>query len=54
MTILPHTDYLHHLRADSRRFREVLAACDPAARVPGCPDWDAGDLLWHLAGVQWF
>jgi uncharacterized protein (TIGR03083 family) len=22
--------------------------------VPTCPDWDAADLLWHLAGVQLF
>jgi len=22
--------------------------------VPTCPDWDADDLLWHLAEVQWF
>jgi uncharacterized protein (TIGR03083 family) len=53
----PHTRlspdvYLDHLRADSARFREVLAACDPAARVPACPDWSAADLLWHLATVQ--
>ena len=46
--------YLEHLRTNSARFRDVLADCDPAARVPACPDWDAGDLLWHLAGVQWF
>ena len=54
MTSLAPADYLQHLRTESRRFREVLATCDPAARVPGCPDWDAADLLWHLAGVQWF
>ena len=54
MTTLAFPDYLEHLRAESRRFRDVLASCDPAARVPGCPDWDAADLLWHLAGVQWF
>lgn len=54
MTTLDHDDYLGHLRSESRRFREVLATCDPAARVPGCPDWDAADLLWHLAEVQWF
>ena len=30
------------------------AGCDPAARVPSCPGWDAADLLWHLAGVQLF
>ena len=22
--------------------------------MPSCPDWDADDLLWHLAEVQWF
>ncbi|WP_229856787.1 maleylpyruvate isomerase family mycothiol-dependent enzyme [Nocardioides flavus (ex Wang et al. 2016)] len=44
--------YLAHLRAESARFREVLADCDPTARVPSCPDWDAAALLWHLAIVQ--
>lgn len=54
MTTLAPADYLEHLRSESRRFREVLTDCDPGARVPGCPDWTAADLLWHLAGVQWF
>ena len=52
--LLAPTDYLEHLRRESARFREVLADCDPTARVPGCPEWDADDLLWHLARVQWF
>jgi uncharacterized protein (TIGR03083 family) len=54
MTTLTPERYLDHIRSESRRFREVLADCDPAARVPGCPDWDAADLLFHLAGVQHF
>ncbi|WP_134741716.1 maleylpyruvate isomerase family mycothiol-dependent enzyme [Nocardioides sp. 503] len=54
MTRLAFSAYLEHLRSDSARFRDVLAGCDPAARVPACPDWDAADLLWHLAGVQRF
>ncbi|MCY7396480.1 MAG: maleylpyruvate isomerase family mycothiol-dependent enzyme [Nocardioides sp.] len=54
MTRLAFPDYLSHLRGESARFREVLSGCDPTARVPACPDWDAGDLLWHLAHVQWF
>ncbi len=54
MTSLTSADYLEHLRAESRRFREVLTTCDPDARVPACPAWNAADLLWHLAGVQWF
>jgi len=54
MARLEFDDYLRHLESDSARFRTVLAACDPEARVPGCPDWTAADLLWHLARVQWF
>jgi uncharacterized protein (TIGR03083 family) len=54
VTRLPSDVYLDHIRSESRRFRDVLAACDPAARVPSCPDWDAADLLWHLTGVQRF
>ena len=46
--------FLDHLAAESARFRSVLAGAPTAARVPSCPDWDADDLLWHLAGVQWF
>lgn len=54
MARLDFDDYLRHLETDSARFRAVLADCDPEARVPGCPDWTAADLLWHLARVQWF
>ncbi|WP_374969741.1 maleylpyruvate isomerase family mycothiol-dependent enzyme [Terrabacter sp. BE26] len=46
--------FLDHLAADSARFREVLATVPGDVRVPTCPDWDADDLLWHLAEVQWF
>ena len=46
--------FLDHLRRESDRFLAVLAEADPRARVPSCPDWDAADLLWHLADVQWF
>jgi uncharacterized protein (TIGR03083 family) len=52
VTRLSPETYLSHLRSESARFREVLATCDPEARVPGCPDWNAADLLWHLATVQ--
>lgn len=47
-------DYLDHLARDSARFVEVLRQAPSGARVPTCPDWDADDLLWHLADVQWF
>ena len=47
-------DFLSHLRADSARFVEGLASCDPAAPVPTCDGWTASDLLWHLGEVQHF
>ncbi len=55
MTRLTHDTYLDHVRRESQRFRSVLADCDLDAQVPSCPDWNAGDLLWHLgAQVQLF
>jgi uncharacterized protein (TIGR03083 family) len=47
-------DYLDHLSRESTRFAAALTAAPPTTRVPSCPDWDADDLLWHLAEVQWF
>lgn len=54
MSRLAPDQYLSFLQSESRRFRDVLAGCDPKARVPGCPEWNAADLLWHLAEVQTF
>jgi uncharacterized protein (TIGR03083 family) len=51
-TRLPPERYLQHLESDSARFREVLEATPAGTPVPSCPDWDADDLLWHLATVQ--
>jgi uncharacterized protein (TIGR03083 family) len=47
-------DYLAHLARESATFGAVAAGLPEGARVPSCPDWDADDLLWHLAEVQWF
>lgn len=54
MTRLSHDAYLERIRTESARFREVLTDVEPSATVPGCPDWNAGDLLWHLTEVQNF
>jgi len=47
-------DHLRHIADESARFRTVLALAAPGAVVPTCPDWDAADLVWHLAEVQSF
>ena len=47
-------DFDEVLTANSNRFRQVLADVPDRAPVPSCPDWSAGDLLWHLTEVQSF
>ena len=47
---LEYPTYLDHIRTESARFRAALADCDPSARVPTCPDWDAADLLGTSRG----
>ncbi len=47
-------DFLDHLARESARFAEALRDASPESAVPSCPAWDADDLLWHLAEVQWF
>lgn len=47
-------DYLAAVRRETARFRAVLAEADLEAVVPTCPGWSVGDLLHHLAEVQWF
>jgi uncharacterized protein (TIGR03083 family) len=47
-------DYLGYLRRESARFADSVQLAEPDAQVPSCPDWNADDLLWHLAEVQFF
>ena len=47
-------DPLSLIDAEAARSSSVLAATDPAAPVPTCPDWTALDLLWHVTEVHEF
>lgn len=47
-------DYDAAISADSATFLAAVQSAEPDARVPSCPDWNADDLLFHLAGVQHF
>ncbi|GII66294.1 hypothetical protein Skr01_63790 [Sphaerisporangium krabiense] len=42
---------LGRLQEDFDLLRDAVAAADPAARVPSCPDWSAADLARHVAHV---
>src|SRR4051794_391409 len=50
--------HLQTLREENVRFATAAAAARDRhgwrARVPGCPEWDLADLVWHLATVQHF
>ena len=46
-------DYVAHLSSESARFAAAIAQAAPDAAVSACPDWNADDLLWHLAHTQW-
>lgn len=45
LTFAQHLDLVAH---DTMRVVGALRRTDPAAPVPGCPDWRVGDLLTHL------
>lgn len=47
-------DLLEALRANTRRFVDVLRDADADAPVPTCPGWTGQDLAWHLAEGQSF
>jgi uncharacterized protein (TIGR03083 family) len=47
-------DFNRHIVLESARFAGAIEQAPPDARVPSCPDWNADDLLWHLAEVQYF
>ena len=47
-------DYVAALTRESARFAEAIRGAAPDVAVPTCPGWNADDLLWHLAEVQWF
>ena len=50
--------HLQTLREENARFAAAAAAARTrvgwGARVPGCPEWDLADLVWHLGEVQHF
>lgn len=47
-------DFLDVIAAESAALLDAARRGDPAAAVPGCPDWTLADLAWHLAEVQDF
>lgn len=47
-------DRLELIEERSAALRKAAEAADPEARVPGCPDWTARDLVAHLGEVQRF
>ena len=47
-------DLVEAIRRESEAFASAAERGDLTTRVPSCPDWTLGDLVWHLTDVQWF
>lgn len=50
-TLVP-VDHRTALAGQQATFLTLVRRVDPAARVPGCPDWNAAELIAHLTGVH--
>jgi uncharacterized protein (TIGR03083 family) len=42
------------LQDESTALLVAARSADPSAAVPGCPDWTATDLVWHIGEVHDF
>lgn len=47
-------DWLAALHDESTALLAAARRADPTAPVPGCPDWTAADLVWHIGEVHDF
>jgi uncharacterized protein (TIGR03083 family) len=47
-------EYLDVLQHEATSLLAAARAADPAAPVPGCPEWTTTDLVWHIGGVHDF
>jgi uncharacterized protein (TIGR03083 family) len=49
-TTLPYDPH-EHLRTDAVRFLDIVTDHGFDHPVPSCPEWNLGDLAWHLGNV---
>lgn len=47
-------EHLEALRSDTARAVSALERADLDVSIAACPDWNLGDLVWHLGAVHHF
>jgi len=52
MTEVSYDRYCAEIVAQAGLLSAAIAGADLTARVPSCPDWNAGQLVRHLGGAQ--
>jgi len=52
MTEVSYDRYCAEIVAQADLLRGAITGADLTARVPSCPDWNAGQLVRHLGGAQ--
>ena len=45
-------DFFDVIEREGAAFGNACGRADAAARIAGCPDWNARDLLWHMVIVD--
>lgn len=50
--VVSHEHYLEAARLEIIDMAALLVGTDPSARVPGCPDWNLGDLIRHTGQIH--
>lgn len=51
---LSQANYVESMAADAEGLLAAARDAGPAAPVPGCPEWTATDLVWHIGEVHRF
>ena len=54
MVTIDEQDLIAFVERDSAGLLAAARRAEPSAAVPGCPNWDVSDLVWHIGEIHDF